>query len=212
MVGFGFTQRPKGIAYSMDTWVNHALGLLDALGIEQADLLGNSFGGGLALALAIRHPRRVRKLVLMGACAVSFPLTPGLDATWGYTPSLDNMRALLDIFAYDRKLVTDELAKLRYEASVQPGFQESYAAMFPAPRQRWIEAIACTEQDVRALRHDTLIVHGRDDKVIPLQVSLTLHQWISKSQLHVFGRCGHWTQIEHMKTFNRLVSDFLVAE
>ena len=118
LVGFGFTERPPGIRYDLNGWVSQAVGLLDSLGIEQADLVGNSFGGAVALALAIRHPRRVRRLVLMGSVGVSFPLTEGLDAVWGYTPSLANMRALLDIFAHDRRLVTDELARLRYEASM----------------------------------------------------------------------------------------------
>lgn len=209
MVGFGYTDRPEGQRYDMDAWVAQAVGLLDALGIEQTDLVGNSFGGALALALAIRHPKRVRRLVLMGSVGVTFPITPGLDAVWGYSPSLDNMRGLLDIFAYDRGLVSDELARLRYEASIRPGFQESFAAMFPAPRQRWVDAMASAEQDIRALPHDTLIVHGREDQVIPLSNSLTLSQWIARSQLHVYGQCGHWTQIEHAARFARLVGNFL---
>ena len=65
-------------------------------------MVGNSFGGGLALALAIRAPERVGRLVLMGSAGVPFRITEGLDAVWGYTPSIANMRALLDIFALDR--------------------------------------------------------------------------------------------------------------
>jgi 2-hydroxymuconate-semialdehyde hydrolase len=56
MVGFGFTERPDGFAYTMDAWVRQAIGLLDALKLDQVDLVGNSFGGALSLALAIRHP------------------------------------------------------------------------------------------------------------------------------------------------------------
>ena len=209
MVGFGFTERPAGAVYGMDTWIRHAVDLLDALDIEAANIVGNSFGGGLALALAIRHPARVRKLVLMGSVGVHFPITPGLDAVWGYTPSLQNMRRLMDLFAYDRTLVTDELARLRYEASIRPGFQESFSAMFPAPRQRGVDGLTSREADIRALPNETLIIHGREDQVIPLSNSLTLAQWISRSQLHVFGRCGHWTQIEHAARFARLVGDFL---
>jgi 2-hydroxymuconate-semialdehyde hydrolase len=212
MVGFGFSERPEGITYNMDTWVGQAIGLLDALDIEQADLVGNSFGGGLALALAIRHPKRVRRLVLMGAAGVPFELTPALDAVWGYTPSFENMRKMMDTFAFDRSLVNDELAKLRYEASLRPGVQESYAAMFPAPRQRWVDALASRETDIRAIPHEALIIHGREDQVIPLSNSLTLAQWIDRSQLHVFGRCGHWTQIEHAARFARLVTDFFTEE
>ena len=209
MVGFGFTDRPAGIAYHMDTWVQQALDALDALGIEQTDLVGNSFGGALALALTIRAPQRVRRLVLMGSVGVPFDITPGLDAVWGYEPSIEAMRKLLDLFAYNRNLVNDELAQLRYAASIRPGFQESFSAMFPAPRQRWVDAMASPEAAIRALPHETLILHGRDDQVIPLSTSLTLSQWIAKSQLHVFGECGHWTQIEHSARFVRLVEDFL---
>jgi 2-hydroxymuconate-semialdehyde hydrolase len=209
MVGFGFTERPPGIVYGLDVWVKHALGVLDALGVEQTDVVGNSFGGAIALALAIRHPQRVRRLVLMGSVGVSFAITPGLDAVWGYQPSLAAMRGLLDIFAFDRRLVSDELAELRYRASIQPGFQESFAAMFPAPRQCWVDAMASEEESIAALAHETLIIHGRDDQVIPLDNSLRLHQLIARSQLHTFGRCGHWVQIEHAARFNRLVGEFL---
>lgn len=209
MAGFGYSERPEGIRYDLDTWVGQAIGLLDALGIEQASVVGNSFGGAIALALAIRHPKRVKRLVLMGSVGVSFPITAGLDAVWGYQPSVENMRALLDIFAYDRKLVNDELAQLRYKASIQPGFQESFSAMFPAPRQDGVEMMASPLEDIRRLPHQTLIVHGREDKVIPLSNSLELLQAVPNAQLHVFGQCGHWTQIEHAARFSRLVGDFL---
>ncbi len=209
MVGFGFTDRPAGIAYSMDVWVKQAIDLMDSMDLPQVDLVGNSFGGGLSLALAIRHPQRVRRLVLMGSVGVPFPITKGLDDVWGYTPSIEAMRGLLDCFAYSRELVNDELAQLRYQASIRPGFQESFSAMFPAPRQRWVDAMASAEASIRQLPHETLVLHGREDKVIPLSNALTLAQWIPKVQLHVFGHCGHWTQIEHADRFNRLVGDFL---
>ena len=209
MAGFGFSERPAGIRYDLDTWVAQAIGLLDALGLEQADVVGNSFGGALALAMAIRHPQRVRRLVLRGSVGVPFDITEGLDAVWGYTPSFENMRRIMDYFAWDRSLVNDELAELRYRASIRPGFQESFGAMFPAPRQRWVDALASREEHIRALPHETLIVHGRDDRVIPLLTSLTLAEWIDRSQLHVYGRCGHWTQIEHAARFAKLVGDFL---
>jgi len=208
LVGFGDTERPPGIAYALPTWLDQAVAVLDALDLPQVDVVGNSFGGALALALAIRVPRRVRRLVLMGSVGVPFAITPGLDAVWGYEPSLQAMKGLLDVFAYDRGLVTDELAELRYRASVQPGYHEAYAAMFPAPRQRWVDAMASREADIRAITHETLVVHGREDQVIPLATSLTLAQWIPNSQLHVFGHCGHWTQIEHAARFAGLLEAF----
>lgn len=209
MVGFGYSERPEGFVYSMDAWVRQAVGLLDALGIARTDLVGNSFGGGLALALAIAHPERVRRLVLMGSVGVPFAITPGLDAVWGYTPSVENMRAIMDYFAFNQGLMSDDLARLRFEASARPGVQESYAAMFPAPRQRWVDAMASAEADIRALPHETLVVHGREDRVIPLANAHTLANWLPRAQLHVYGQCGHWTQIEHAARFARLVGDFL---
>lgn len=209
MVGFGFTERPRNIQYSLTGWVDHALHFMDSLGLDRVDLVGNSFGGAIALALAIRHPDRVRRLVLMGSAGTAFPLTAGLDAVWGYQPSFDAMRELMDVFAYDRTLVTDELAQLRYEASIRPGCWEAYSAMFPAPRQHGVDSLASPETDIRALPHSTLLVHGRDDQVIPLSASLTLLSWIKNAQLHVFGCCGHWVQIEHTKRFVHLVNAFL---
>ena len=208
MVGFGFSERPAHAKYDMDTWVAQAVGLIDALGLQKAHVVGNSFGGAIALALAIRHPERVERLALMGSVGVPFPITPGLDAVWGYQPSFEAMRGLLDIFAYSRDLVNDELAELRYRASIRPGFQESFAAMFPAPRQRWVDAMASREANIRALKHETLIIHGRDDQVIPLSNSLKLLELVDRSQLHVFSRCGHWVQIEHAQRFARLLQDF----
>ncbi|MDN5874796.1 MAG: alpha/beta fold hydrolase, partial [Sinobacteraceae bacterium] len=122
--------------------------------------------------------------------------------------SFEAMRSMMDLFAYDRTIVTDELAKLRYEASIQPGFQESFSAMFPAPRQHGVEALCTPEAELRKLPQETLVVHGREDKVIPLAVSQTLFEWIPNAQLHVFGKCGHWTQIEHAQRFVRLANDF----
>lgn len=208
MLGFGYSETPQGFAFDKAAWVDQVIGLMDALQLEQADLVGNSFGGAIALATAVAHPQRVRRLVLMGSVGLSFPITPGLEAVWGYEPSLEAMRALLDLFAFDRTLVTDELAELRHRASLRPGVQEAFRALFPAPRQRWVDALATPEEAVRALSHPTLIVHGREDRVIPLEASLRLMGLIPRAQLHVFGQCGHWTQIEHAARFARLLEDF----
>ncbi|MDG5486701.1 alpha/beta fold hydrolase [Mycolicibacterium gadium] len=209
MVGFGFSDRPGGITYSVQTWADQIIGFLDALGIERASLVGNSFGGAIALRVATQHPHRVNRLVLMGSIGVPFPITEGLDRVWGYQPSFENMRSILDIFAWSRDLVNDELAEVRYRASIQPGFQESFGSMFPAPRQRWVDSMVIPDDELRALPHETLIIHGRDDKVIPLSNSLRLLELIEKSQLHIYGRCGHWTQIEWADDFNDSLVKFL---
>jgi 2-hydroxy-6-oxo-octa-2,4-dienoate hydrolase len=209
MLGFGFTERPDPVTYDMDAWTAQLLGFLDALGLERVHLVGNSFGGAVALRLAARHPDRVDRLVLMGSVGVPFAITPALDAVWGYQPSEQAMRDLLDIFAWSRELVSDELARVRYAASIEPGVQEAFAAMFPAPRQRWVDAMVTPDSELVTLPHRTLVVHGRDDQVIPLANSLHLLEQIPRAELHVFGQCGHWTQIERARDFSALVSDFL---
>jgi len=57
-----------------------------------------------------------------------------------------------------------------------------------------------------------MIFHGREDQVIPLATSLRLFELIPDAQLHLFGGCGHWTQIEHAEVFNRLLRDFLLGD
>ncbi|MEN9689380.1 MAG: hypothetical protein RI998_1377, partial [Pseudomonadota bacterium] len=79
---------------------------------------------------------------------------------------------------------------------------------FPAPRQRWVDSMVSPEAAIKALPHDTLVIHGREDRIIPPANSHTLAEWIPRSQLHVFGQCGHWTQIEHAKSFAQLLNDF----
>lgn len=209
IVGFGYTERPDGYEYSLDDWVTHLVGFLDELGLDRVSIVGNSFGGALALHLANRSPERVNKLVLMGSVGVAFDITPGLDAVWGYEPSVAAMRGLLDIFAYDKSIATDELAQLRYEASVRPGSHESYSAMFPAPRQNGVDRLELDEASIRAIAAPTLVVHGRDDEVIPVANGIRLNELINDSQLHVFGRCGHWVQIEQTARFAALVTAFL---
>lgn len=208
MVGFGFTERPANIEYGLQTWADQVVGLMDTLELPTAHMVGNSFGGAIALRIATQHPDRVGKLVLMGSMGVPFPITEGLERVWGYEPSFENMRKVLDVFAYSRDLVNDELAEVRYRGSIQPGFQESFAAMFPAPRQRWVEAMCTPEDDIRRLPHRTLIVHGREDQVIPVQTSLRLMELIDNADLSVFSHCGHWSMIERTEDFNRNVNEF----
>ena len=207
MAGFGFSDKPGN--YSMEGWVQQLDAFLTALQLDKVSLVGNSFGGGLALAFAARWPERVDKLVLMGSMGVTFPGAEGLDRVWGYEASIENMRSVLDFFAFDRTLVNDELAELRFRASIEPGMQEAFSSMFPAPRQRWVESMTTPLEQIAALPHETLIIHGRDDRVIPLDNAWQLLQIINRAQLHVFGRCGHWTQIEHAKAFNNLLLGFL---
>lgn len=212
VLGFGYSDHPAGMTYGKDAWVAHLIAFLDAKGVRKCHIVGNSMGGGLAIALAVRRPDLVDRLVLMGSSGLSFPITPGLEAVWGYEPGREAMRTLIaEYFAYDRSIATDNLVELRYAASIQPGFQESYSRMFPAPRQNGVDGLATRVEDIERIAAPTLLVHGREDKVVPPAVSYQLFDLIPNAQLHVFGHCGHWTQIERMHEFNALVEAFLTG-
>lgn len=211
IAGFGYTERKADQVYNLNFWVRHLTEWMDAVGVKKAKFVGNSFGGALTLALTARHPERVERFVLMGAAGVNFEMTPGLDAVWGYEPSVENMRELVESFAYDTSFITDDLVKSRYEASVRPGYHESYAKIFAAPRERMIKAMVTPEADVRRITQPALVIHGRDDRIVPLSNSYKLHSLIQNSDLHVFGCCGHWTQIERKDQFVKLVMDFFAA-
>jgi 2-hydroxymuconate-semialdehyde hydrolase len=145
----------------------------------------------------------------MGAAGVHFEVTEGLRKVWGYEPSVEAMRDLMTTFAFDPALVKDEIVRSRFEASVRPGAQEAFSSLFPEPRQRWLEALATDEAKLAALPHEVLIVHGREDVIVPHAVSERFHQLIPNSELHLFGQCGHWTQIEKRERFVALVTPFL---
>lgn len=211
IAGFGYTERKADQEFTLDFWVRHLTEWMDAVGVKKARFVGNSFGGGLTLAIAARHPQRVERFVMMGAAGVEFELTPGLDAVWGYEPSLENMRQIVMSFAYDTSMMTDDLIRSRYEASVRPGFQESFSRMFAAPRQRHIKALATPEDQIRKIEQRALVVHGRDDSIVPPTNSIKLHSLLKNSDLHMFGKCGHWTQIERKDDFAKLVMDFFAS-
>lgn len=210
MLGFGYTQCPANWTLDTAKWLHSLVGLLDALNIDCVSIVGNSFGGAIALAFAKAHPQRVKRLVLMGSAGLSFPITPGLEKVWGYQPSLQAMRELMEVFAYDHSLINDDLVRMRYEASIRDDVQTRFAQLFPAPRQQGVELLALSEDDLRALPHSTLLVHGRDDQVIPLELSERMLRLIPQAQLHVYGACGHWVQIERAQAFTRLLLDFLI--
>lgn len=209
IVGFGDTARPENVVYSLRTWTDHVWAFLDAHGITTTSIVGNSLGGRIALQMATDQPERINKMVLMGSPGVGMTLTEGLAALRAYKPSHDAMRSLLrNFFAVDPALITDELVEIRYQASIADGAFEAYQAMFFDPRHRGSE-LGITEDEVRAITTPSLLIHGREDKVVPLAVSIAMLGLLPNADLHVFSACGHWTQIERAAEFSALVADYL---
>jgi len=209
MAGFGYSKVRGELSFDLDLWLEQVRSLLDALGIHRVSIIGNSFGGGIALHFAAKYPDRVAKIVLMGSVGARFPLTPGLDRVWGYRASREQMRELIDLFAYNKAIVTDDLVELRYQASIRADVQERFSKLFPAPRQRWVDALALDESTLAALLQPVLLIHGREDQVIPLHASQTLTDMLPNARLVVIEQCGHWVQIEHTDEFLREIVGFL---
>ncbi|BEP14868.1 alpha/beta hydrolase [Acidothermaceae bacterium B102] len=209
-LGFGGTATGEQRTWGRDAWTQHALDLVDALGIDQVDVIGNSMGGAIALSLAAARPTAVRRIVLMGSMGVAMALPYGLDVVWGYTPGVEQMREVIGLFAYNRGLITDELVEMRYQASLNPPVRDSWDAMFPEPRQRWVDDLALSGAELAAVTVPVLLVHGRDDKVVPWRVSSSqLIDLLPDARLHIIAGCGHWTMIEKTADFLAVVEPFL---
>jgi len=211
-LGFGGTATGERRTYGRTAWTDHALALLDTLEIGTVDIIGNSMGGAIALSIAAARPDAVRRMVLMGSMGVAMALPDGLDAVWGYTPGTEQMRQVIGLFAHNRDLITDELVEMRYKASLNPPVRDSWEAMFPVPRQRWVDDLALSGAELGAIRAPVLMVHGRDDRVVPWRSSSAqLVDLLTDARLHVLSGCGHWTMIERTADFLAVVQPFLAA-
>jgi 2-hydroxy-6-oxo-octa-2,4-dienoate hydrolase len=202
MAGFGYTERNPDLAYDIKLWVRHLIGFMDALGIDRASLIGNSFGGSLSLAAAVRHSERFDRLILMGTPCDKFMMTPGLRAGWDYTPSLENMRTVMAHFPFDPAFITDTLVEERYRASLIPGAQEGLRKLLAKPNEEGDTPLSGMPEEVVAkITQPTLVLHGREDRVIPMEMGLRLGRAIPRAEFHLFGQCGHWVQAERFEDF-----------
>lgn len=192
--------------------------LLDKLGIERVHLVGNSLGGGTAVRFALDFPDRADRIVLMGPGGLSVNVftpdpTEGVRALMAFAappgPTPEKLRAFLRTLVADTSLITDELVAERFAAASSREALRAMAAMgasFTDPARAeqgllWREA--------HKLRQRVLLVWGREDRVNPLDGALLALKLIPRAQLHVFGGCGHWAQLEKFDEFNRLAIDFL---
>ena len=212
VVGFGYTSHPEGFVYNLENWIDWTIRFMDALGIEKAGFVGNSFGGALALAIAAKHPDRVSRFVMMGAAGIEFQVTEGLRKVWGYTPSFDNMRELMNTFAFEGEKISDEIVESRYQASIRPGYQEAYSQLFPEPMQEKLDALRLPEEEVAKVKQPVMLVHGTEDAIVPVECSFRAQQLLENADLHVYSKCGHWTMFERAYEFGQLVHSFFSKE
>ena len=187
-------------------------GLMDALDIKAAHLVGNSMGGGTALKFALEYPDRLGKLVLMGPGGAGPSLMMPLPLegikhlnNLFRNPSLEGLRRMTDVFVYDPSKVTEELIQGRFAAMMRNDGEHLKNWVTSAPKAA-LEDLSPRFSQIKA---KTLCTWGRDDRFLPLDNGLRIVFGIPDSRLHVFSRCGHWAQWEHADEFNRLVIDFI---
>jgi 2-hydroxymuconate-semialdehyde hydrolase len=209
-IGFNKTQPEGSVEYGRKLWTDHALALMDELGIDRFNVIGNSMGGAIALSMVAARPAAIDRVVAMGTMGIGGPIPSGLAEVWGYDPSPEAMRRLVELFAHDQSIVTDELVQMRYQASAEPIVRDAFAAMFPEPRQNGVDDLALSEQELRAIAQPVLLAHGYHDQIVPLRsTSLPLMDVLPDAQLHAFGQSGHWVMIEQPRAFTAAVLAFL---
>lgn len=198
-------------------------GLLDALDIDRAHLVGNSYGGAAALRLALDRPDRVDRMILMGPGGIgttrALP-TKGLNHLLGYYggdgPSREKVATFIrDYLVHDASEVPEELIDLRYEASIQPDVVASPPLRRPsgpsAPRTLWRMDLT---RDRRLARCEvpTLVVWGQHDKVNRPSGGPVLARTMRDCDLLSLARTGHWAQWERAELFNTTAVTFLEGE
>jgi pimeloyl-ACP methyl ester carboxylesterase len=206
LLGFGASDKPADAPYGPELWAAQAWRLLDERALDRVVVVGNSMGARIAVTMALQQPGRIRALVLLSTRVLTSPPTPAQRLLRDYTPSLEGMERLLrECFATDQDTVTEEVIRRRYEASARPG---AHAAM-----QRVFTALAATppldSEDFAGITAPTLLLHGREDRVVPAANGMQLANWLPHADLHLLAGTGHWLQSERAATVNLLITDFL---
>jgi len=214
--GFGASDKPPVVGNYYRFAADAVVALLDELGIERAHLLGNSLGGGTAMRLALSYPDRVGRLVLMGPGGLSLNLfhadpTEGVQRLmdFGAAPSREALRAFISTMVVDQSLVTDELVEARFADATAPGAQDAMRSMGMSFWDPETAEDGMLWREAHRLRKHTLLTWGREDRVNPLDGAMAALKLIPKAQLHVFGNCGHWAQIEAAEEFREVALAFL---
>lgn len=187
-------------------------GLLDGLGLSKVHLIGNSMGAHTAVAFTLECPDYVDKLVLMGGGTGGGSMfTPmpaeGIKriAKLYREPTMENLKEMMDIFVYDSSSLTDEMFKFRLDNILA---RKDHLENFVKSSQANPKQFPDVSYRLGEIANDTLIVWGRDDRFVPMDVGLRLLNGLQRAQMHIFNRCGHWAQWEHADKFNRMVLDF----
>ena len=214
--GFNKTD-PIVLNADQDRFLTNAMavkGLMDALNIKKAHLVGNSLGGANSLAFALEYPDRLDKMILMGPGGVgsysSFvPMPPeGIKLLFNLyvNPTMENLKKMIDVFVYDPSKISEELIKGRFDNMMRNDGEHLRNFIKSTQARTVFTDLSPRFGEIKA---KTLVTWGRDDRFVLLDHGLKVLWGIPDAQMHVFSKCGHWAQWEHAEEFNRLVIDFL---
>jgi len=216
IIGYGDSSHPdpapQGLVAFTKLRVETLLGLLDTLGIKRVHLVGNSMGGIISLCLVTQVAERVGKIILMGSGGAPISLTPELIKliTFYNNPTTDAMAELLTCFVYDPAYFGDklkEIAAARIPRATREEVRRSHVATFsPGP------PLLFSKEVLGAIASPTLVVHGREDRIVPVAASHYFAAHIPNAELHVFPKTGHWLQIEQSQRFANLARAFLKGD
>ncbi|WP_067568842.1 alpha/beta fold hydrolase [Nocardia acidivorans] len=215
--GFGASGRPEVYERNyLRIAADAVIGLLDELGIDRAHLLGNSMGGGVAAMLALDHPDRVGRVVLMAPGGVGVNVlgpepSEGIRRLMEYNANPSDERAMgfLRAMVFNEATLTEELVATRLKAAADPrgqaALRDAYATFYnpkmAEPLPLWAR--------LKSLRHEVLMLWGRDDRVTPVEGALLPARQLPNADLRIFSRCGHWVMVERKDAFERAVIEFL---
>ena len=209
--GYGKSDKPDVGSGRNAMYAEVMAALLESLGIDRANVLGMATGGAVAIRLAVERPDVVDRLVLVSSAGgqTMFGLRRKVTASQVYYggngPTPEKMHEYLSQLLYDPSLITEEVVRERYEASVEPEFMEK------APEGR--TSTRHTPEDLwkrlDEIQAETLIVWGRENRAQSYENGVFMLSRIPRAQLHVFGECGLWVPFEKPAEFNSLVTGFI---
>jgi len=219
MPGSGYSDKPD-IAYTPDEVLARFVAFMDAIGLAKASLVGNSLGGGVAEGMAIRHPERVDRLVLISGLpdhvrdrlksrtirrALDTHLPVWIVTIGNWFAGRSVTRKVLQEVVYDHSLLTPAVLDRSYQNRKQRGVIAPLLAM-GRNLPLWEEDLATK---IGTIRHPTLILWGDKDEIFPPDVGHALHAQITGSRLEIVPNAGHIPQWERPDIVNPLLRAFL---
>jgi 3-oxoadipate enol-lactonase len=206
--GVGRSDRPPG-PYDLEVMADDALTVLDAAGFGDVHVMGASMGGVISQIIAVRHPERVRSLILACTACRQVPWRRELLAEWAEVAERDGMGGFT---TYAVRWVMGPRSLRRFWPAL--GLVGTLAQnLTPDSFLAQVQAILATDDDVRfelrGIRVPTLVLVGSQDILTPLGDSEEIADLIPGAELAVIGGGAHGFMFEHAAAFNRTVLDFL---